>query len=110
MGRTRSASSSNLAQPLIDWHEPESNAHVLDWRQRAREFGVPSVDESAAADEHLLAPVEELIGDEPEAAEEHAFDSAESDELSAEELEEPLDARVPQDDPDLVGRYLRQIG
>jgi hypothetical protein len=31
---------------LIDWTQPEQNAHVLDWRQRAHEFGIVPADET----------------------------------------------------------------
>ena len=32
---------------LIDWTQPEQNAHVLDWRQRAHEFGIVPADDIA---------------------------------------------------------------
>ena len=27
-------------KPLIDWSDPSKQAHVLDWRHRAQEFGL----------------------------------------------------------------------
>jgi hypothetical protein len=38
---------------LIDWQEPENNAHVLDWRERAHEFGLMPVGDSDEA-EHVV--------------------------------------------------------
>jgi hypothetical protein len=27
-------------ESLIDWDDPERHAHILDWRSRARDFGL----------------------------------------------------------------------
>ena len=31
---------------LIDWEEPQNNAHVLDWRERAHGFGLMPVSDT----------------------------------------------------------------
>ena len=58
-------------ESLIDWHDPDRNAHVLDWRQRAHEFGLVPVgddaDDSTAAVPD--APERLLHEEEPEAFE-----------------------------------------
>jgi hypothetical protein len=44
---------------LIDWQEPESNAHVLDWRERAHGFGLmPATGDDT---ETVILPPERLI-------------------------------------------------
>ncbi len=45
---------------LIDWQEPESNAHVLDWRERAHEFGLMPIGDSDEG-EHVVLPPDRLI-------------------------------------------------
>ena len=50
---------------LIDWTQPDRNAHVLDWRQRAHEFGIVPADDT---DEAVVLPARQLVDeDDPEA-------------------------------------------
>ena len=57
---------------LIDWTQPERNAHVLDWRQRAHEFGLQPGDET---DEAVVLPARQLVSeDDPEAFEDQHLD------------------------------------
>ncbi len=94
------------AGSLIDWSEPERNAHVLDWRERAQEFGLlPVGDRSADADEAVLETPERLLQDEePEAFEEQPV--AEDEPATTPEPAQGL----PHEDVDLVRIYLHHIG
>jgi RNA polymerase primary sigma factor len=101
----------STAESLVDWHEPENNAHVLDWRERAHDFGLVPIDEDADLDPPLVEPVDRLLHeDEPEAFEEQSIDQLRGGDIAPEELEEAPDARVPREEPDLVRVYLRHIG
>ena len=113
-------------ESLIDWHEPENNARVLDWRRRANAFGlnaagdeddpaIPLVDEDGDPRETAARL---LRDEEPEAFDRQdvfarggAIDDDDDDVVvRREELEEPLDAGVSNTDLDLVRLYLRHIG
>src|SRR6476660_5037320 len=37
-------------EPLVDWREPERNAHVLDWRDRAHDFGLVPLDDNGGVE------------------------------------------------------------
>ncbi|MCC7417275.1 MAG: sigma-70 family RNA polymerase sigma factor [Acidobacteria bacterium] len=100
---------SHPTEPLVDWHEPEPNAHVLDWRERAHEFGLVPVDEHEPIGAPLVEPAGRLLHEEePEAFEEQALDRGTP--LDAEEVEEEPDEGLPHEDVDLVRMYLRHIG
>ncbi|HLG56470.1 MAG TPA: sigma-70 family RNA polymerase sigma factor [Vicinamibacterales bacterium] len=95
---------------LVDWREPQRNAHVLDWRERAHAFGLLPVERSGPV-ERIVEPVERLLSEEePEAFEEQPIDEAEWDTLEPEQLEEAPEAGVPDGDLDLVRVYLARIG
>jgi RNA polymerase primary sigma factor len=100
------------AGSLVDWHEPEQNAHVLDWRERAHEFGlVPIEGEQAALDGPIVEPVDLLLQEEePEAFEEQSIDRAERDASPPDEAGEALDADIAHEQLDLVRVYLKHIG
>jgi RNA polymerase primary sigma factor len=99
---------------LIDWTQPDRNAHVLDWRQRAHEFGIVPADDS---EEPVVLPPRQLVEeDDPE-----AFD----DQIMAEDGDEPLRTAAKEDDAedeeappagtsredlDLVRVYLKHVG
>ena len=128
--RSRAAgrNSAHNAESLIDWTEPEQNAHVLDWRQRVQEFGLTATDES---DEPPVLPPDRLIReDDPEAYTDQRLkgetDGGESADASDEEDDEPL-RRAPEaeageesedvpaaagtrEDLALVRVYLRHVG
>src|SRR5438105_8063199 len=102
------------AGSLIDWHEPERNAHVLDWRQRAHEFGLLPVASQPEDEEAIPMPIadipERLLHDEePESLEDQTLDEGE-EEPAPKELEEPPEAGVSSEEPDLVRVYLKHIG
>jgi RNA polymerase primary sigma factor len=104
---------------LIDWQAPESNAHVLDWRERAHEFGLmPAVDTEEP--ETVVLPADRLIEEE----ETEAFEGRrpgydqESDESEDDapvrpdddDKEEKFEAGVSREDLDLVRLYLKTVG
>src|SRR4051812_27937816 len=85
---------------LIDWHEPERNAHLLDWRERAREFGVVPVEQADPGPAHTFERPERLLDEEePEAYAEQPVEREEADE--AVRLEEAEEAALPADEVDL---------
>ena len=94
---------------LIDWNEPERNAHVLDWRHRTHEFGLLPRDET---DEATVLPPDQLLHeDDPEAFDRQSFLDVDSrrDEV------EPAEGAVPpvaesREDLDLVRVYLKHVG
>ncbi len=105
---------------LLDWREPENNARILDWRGRAREFGL-----NTAGDEEPAEPAVDpdadpaemaerlLHDDEPEAFARQPIDLDDGAPLrrdDREEPDEPLAAGVSDTDLDLVRIYLRHIG
>src|SRR5690242_5012024 len=63
---------------LIDWHESERNAHLLDWRARAHEFGVVPVDQGEGSPSRAFETPEQLLDEEePEAYRAQAVDGDE---------------------------------
>ncbi len=104
----------SAAESLVDWHEPERNAHVLDWRERAHEFGLIPIDEDGAVDHPIVEPADRLLREEePEAFEDQPLDEVKGEAAAPEEEEEEEeapDAGIPHEDPDLVRVYLTHIG
>jgi RNA polymerase primary sigma factor len=99
------------AESLVDWDEPDRNAHVLDWRERAHDFGLVPIEETGAIDRPIVEPADLLLREEePEAFEDQSLDELEREALDPEEIDEAPDARVPHEEPDLVRVYLRHIG
>jgi len=94
----------------VDWREPDRNAHVLDWRERARSFGLVPVEGRGAAATVVEPPDRLLEEEEPEAFDEQPIEEAEREALDQDEVEEAPEARLPQDEVDLVRVYLRHIG
>jgi RNA polymerase primary sigma factor len=98
-------------ESLVDWHEPERNAHVLDWRERAHNFGLVPIDEHGEMGPMVVEPPERLLEEEePEAFEEQPIDEAAREELEPDEIEQASETRLPQEDVDLVRVYLKHIG
>jgi len=98
---------SRRRKPLIDWSDPSKQAHVLDWRHRAQEFGlaVETHDELEDAPQPFGPNPEQILHDEePEAFEDQT--------VQAEEEEEQLEAGAPvgREEVDLVRVYLQHIG
>jgi RNA polymerase primary sigma factor len=105
------ASSAQPRTSLIDWHDPERNAHVLDWRNRAHEFGLVPVEDGAVMDPPLVEPAGQLLEEEEsEAFDDQHLEDAEREALPPEEIEEDVDARLPDHEVDPVRMYLTQIG
>ena len=91
---------------LIDWSEPARNTHVLDWRERAREFGLLPDTETGDDGGALIEPPERLLHEEePEALESQPINA-----LRGEAQDEPDEVEGAAEDIDLVRVYLRQIG
>ena len=99
-------------ESLIDWRDPERNAHILDWRHRAHDFGLLPVadadgDTDAAESGMPQAPEQLLHEEEPEAFDEHRADEDEDEpELDADDAPETA---APEADADLVRTYLSNI-
>jgi RNA polymerase primary sigma factor len=112
----RSQQTSN-GTSLVDWHQPEHNVHVLDWRHRAHEFGLVPIDrdeDEEGVDRPVEAPVTRLIEEEePEAFDDQHIEEDENEESEPEAAlasDEAPDGRLLQEDVDLVRVYLRTIG
>jgi RNA polymerase primary sigma factor len=105
---------------LIDWIEPDRNVRVLDWRERAQQFGLVPVgpDEeqlpvASTSPERLLREEEsESLSDQPVLdGPEADSDADELEEESAAEPQEVFEAGpVSHEDADLVRMYLSQLG
>jgi RNA polymerase primary sigma factor len=96
---------------LIEWNDPSKQAHVLDWRQRAQEFGL-SVDREETDPRRPYEESGQLVhDDEPEAyadqpIPEGEVEESEDDEQAGQEAQ----AGVSREDVDLVRVYLQHIG
>jgi len=98
-------------EPLVDWREPERNAHVLDWRDRAHDFGLVPLEDNGGVEARVAEPPSRLIEEEePEAFEEMRFDREAEEPEEDEHVEELPAGRMPQEDVDLVRVYLNHIG
>ena len=98
-------------QPLVDWQQPERNAHVLDWRERAHWFGLLPVDERAEMETGVIEPPERLLEEEePEAFEPQPLPESDAEGHDGREQEEASASRVSQEELDLVRVYLKHIG
>ena len=93
-------------KPLIDWSDPSKQAHVLDWRHRAQEFGlaVETHDELEDSPQPFAPSPEQILHDEePEAFEDQAVETEEEEQIEA-------GAPVGREEVDLVRVYLQHIG
>jgi RNA polymerase primary sigma factor len=112
-GRPRKTTSS-----LIDWQEPENNAQVLDWRERAHEFGLMPAGDPDEEPASVVLPPDRLIAEEETEAYEgrHAeYDQPVDEEDESlgpgrEDEEERFEAAVSREDLDLVRLYLKTVG
>ena len=110
--KTLEFSPTKRRKALIDWNDPSRQAHVLDWRHRAQDFGlaVETHDELEDADQPFAPRPEQILHDE----EPEAFDdqSISVDQADAEQDEEQLEAGAPagREEVDLVRVYLQHIG
>ena len=111
--RDLDAAATERGTSLIDWHEPDRNAHVLDWRARAHDFGLVPLDEHDQPALPLHQPADQIIEEEEdEAFERQDIHAAADDELEPSEadLEATPEETTTSEDVDLVRVYLRHIG
>ena len=96
---------------LIEWHDPSKQAHVLDWRQRAQEFGL-SVDRDESDPRRPYEESGQLVhDDEPEAYADQPIPEGEVEEIEDDEQAgQEAQAGVSREDVDLVRVYLQHIG
>ena len=120
-GRPRKSAPENAS--LIDWEEPENNSHVLDWRERAHEFGLMPAGEGEEPEIVVLPPERLIAEDDIEAIEgrtrgrvDEEEDAVAADEEDADpskatdEDEGKFEAGVSREDIDLVRLYLKTVG
>jgi RNA polymerase primary sigma factor len=104
--KTLEFSPTRRRKPLIDWSDPSKQAHVLDWRHRAQEFGlaVETHDELEDAGQPFAPSPEQILQEEePEAFEDQPVDQDGDEQLEAA-------APVGREEVDLVRVYLQHIG
>jgi RNA polymerase primary sigma factor len=108
---TNISSTRRAGESLVDWREPEANARVLDWRERAHQFGLVPVNGHGEAGPPIVEPPERLLEEEePEAFDEQPLEEAEREALEPGEIEEAPEARLAREELDPVRVYLRHIG
>jgi RNA polymerase primary sigma factor len=110
-GSGRKQRSPRDSDSLIDWTQPDRNAHLLDWRQRVQEFGLMSSDETEEA--AVLSPDRLIREDDPEAFDQQALEDSDEPlrrETKDEPDEEDLPAGSSREDLDLVRVYLKHVG
>jgi RNA polymerase primary sigma factor len=93
---------------LVDWHQPEANAKLLDWRERAETFGLLPVTGHDPV-EHVTEPPERLLSEEEPEAFEDQLSRITHDAPELETLEDDRDTRTTADQLDLVRVYLSHI-
>src|SRR5262249_43748042 len=100
------------ATSLIEWRDEKRQAHVLDWRQRAHEFGLNPVEEQGpgrSTEDVAIEPDRLLYEEEPEAFRRQPIPG--EDDFEAEDIEEESPGRaLAHEDVDLVRVYLQHIG
>ena len=111
--------STSQERSLIDWIEPDRNVRVLDWRERAQQFGlVPLGSEEERLPVASSSPERLLHEEEPEALSDQPVLERPDDDGDEDELEDPLAepeevfeaGPVSHEDADLVRMYLSQLG
>src|SRR5262245_26610425 len=98
---------------LIEWRDEKRQAHVLDWRHRAHEFGLDVEAEAGGRrkgpEDVSIEPERLLYEEEPEAFRRQPVPG--EDDFEAEDLEEEAPGRpLAHEDVDLVRVYLQHIG
>jgi RNA polymerase primary sigma factor len=102
---------------MIDWKDSARNAQVLDWRERAHQFGLVPVQGSDGDEQAFLLddPVRLLEEEEPEAngiqelSEDEERDAEDGDGLGSPDGLTSQE-RMPREELDLVRVYLQHIG
>jgi RNA polymerase primary sigma factor len=100
----------SAADATSDHHWGES---LVDWRERAHEFGLVPLDDAAGTAEPVVEPPDRLLEEEEtEAFDRQRFDEEEDDdpEIDDEEIEQTAQADAAREEVDLVRVYLRHIG
>src|SRR6187455_2197831 len=80
--KTLEFSPTKRRKALIEWNDPTRQAHVLDWRHRAQDFGLAVEPREDVDERHPFAvePEQLLAEDEPEAFEDqHIEEEADDD-------------------------------
>ncbi len=99
-------------EPLVQWNDHPAQRRVLDWRRRARSYGLSPADdvqEGEIDDDPDVAPEQLLAREEPEASSVQEVDA--DDEEPETDEEDTTSAGVPASvDGDLVRAYLRELG
>jgi len=98
-------------KPLIDWNDPSTQAHVLDWRQRAHGFGLDVHEREDGDRSEAFAPPEQLLlEDEPEAFAPQPVNGDDEDVAVDEDEDRTPGLTGPREDVDLVRVYLQHVG
>ena len=96
---------------LIEWNDPSKQAHVLDWRQRAQEFGLAVEGREETDTQRPYEERDRLVhDDEPEAYADQSIPEGDVEELEDDEQSQTAEAGVSREDVDLVRVYLQHIG
>ncbi len=97
---------------LIEWNDPSTQVHLLDWRRRAHEFGldVEEREDTEGGQPFQVAPEQLLAEEEPEAFTAQPVPGRDDD--AEDEEPEVEGAALPgsREDVDLVRVYLQHIG
>ena len=84
---------------------------MLDWRERAHEFGLVPVNDGDESETVDVQPPERLLHEEEEEAfEDQHLDDRERDDADRDDGEELPDADLSREDLDIVRLYLRSVG
>ena len=96
---------------LVDWNDSSAQAHVLDWRNRAHEYGLAVEGRDDQDPRPFPEPERLLQEEEPEAFTEQPIRAGEEDfEEDDERSEGAYQPGVSREDVDLVRVYLQHIG
>jgi RNA polymerase primary sigma factor len=95
---------------LIEWTDPSRQAHVLDWRHRAQEFGLAVEEREETDPDASYQPGRLLHEDEPEAFSDQPISDSGDEVLEDEQAEQRVQKGVSREDVDLVRVYLQHIG
>src|SRR6187549_2669577 len=97
--RRAAGSAPKGGESLVDWRESEANTGVLDWRARARQFGlVPIEDDGELDDSPRADPVGRLLEEEePEAFVGQQVEEHDADPIRPEETEDAAETGLAHD-------------
>ena len=96
---------------LIDWHEPDANTHVLDWRARAQAFGLGSLEQpQPEVRPWPNRPNNSSRKRSPRRSRSSTSARVPKKQAQAEDASEAPEAGLPADEVDLVRMYFSHIG